>query len=96
MRKRYIVSYDIRDPKRLNRTYKKMRGYGDHLQYSVFLCELSDKEKILMVSDISDIINLSEDSVIIFDLGSIESPAGKKINTIGKTTEIRERSAIII
>ena len=44
MRKKYVVSYDITDPKRLNQICKKMRGYGDTLQYSVFICDLSLKD----------------------------------------------------
>lgn len=96
MRKIYIVSYDIREPKRLNRTYNKMRGYGNHLQYSVFLCDLSEKERIIMVSELMDIINLSEDSVIIFEIGASENNAGKRIKTIGKALEMKERNAIII
>ena len=41
MRNRYFVAYDVMDPARLARTYKKMLGYGDRVQYSVFICSLS-------------------------------------------------------
>jgi len=40
MRSVYLVCYDVADDKRLRKTYKKMRGFGDPVQYSVFRCEL--------------------------------------------------------
>ena len=45
MRNVYLVCYDVADAKRLRRTYRKMRGFGDAVQYSVFRCELSPTEK---------------------------------------------------
>jgi CRISPR-associated protein Cas2 len=37
----YLVSYDIRDPKRWRKAYKIINGYGRSLQYSVFRCQLT-------------------------------------------------------
>ena len=36
-RHRVLVCYDVREPKRLRQTYRTMLGYGDPLQYSVFV-----------------------------------------------------------
>ena len=96
MRRKYVVSYDISDPKRLNRVYRKMRGYGDPIQYSVFFCELSDKEKIILISELNSIINNSTDNVYIFDLASIDSNIEKKITMLGSSLKIESRGAIII
>ncbi|MEM0141718.1 MAG: CRISPR-associated endonuclease Cas2 [Thermoplasmatales archaeon] len=95
MRKRYIVSYDIREPKRLRMVFNKMRGFGNPLQYSMFLCELSDKEKAILVSDLTEIISMTEDSVVIVDLGSAEANLRRKISMIGQTKEVEERNSII-
>ena len=38
MRNRHIVAYDVSDPARLRRVHRKMNGFGDALQYSVFAC----------------------------------------------------------
>ena len=46
MRQTYIVTYDVCDPKRLRRVFKTLKGYGDHLQLSVFRCELSHRELV--------------------------------------------------
>jgi CRISPR-associated protein Cas2 len=46
-----------------------MEGYGMRIQYSVFICDLSDRERVLMRSDIEILMKPSEDSVMVVDLG---------------------------
>jgi CRISPR-associated protein Cas2 len=41
-RLRYLVSYDISDPKRLRKVARSLEGFGVRLQYSVFECPLDD------------------------------------------------------
>jgi CRISPR-associated protein Cas2 len=84
MRRRYLVWYDIRDPKRLRATHKVLVGHGDPLQYSVFLCDLSGVERTRLVSRLKKVINEASDSVAIFDLGPT-GPSGpaRRIETIG-------------
>lgn len=96
MRKRYLISYDIRESSRLLRVHKKLLGYGDPVQYSVFLCELSDREKLILISKISEMMNLAEDSLMIVDLGPSNTKTDKRIQTIGKNMKFRERGAIVI
>lgn len=74
MRNVYLVAYDIADDRRLRRTYKKMQGFGDSLQYSVFRCELTDVERQRLKGELWDILDLSQDRVMIVDLG----PAGRR------------------
>lgn len=49
-----------------------MRGYGDHVQYSVFLCQLTEKDKVVLLSKIKDIIHHGEDQVILISLGRVD------------------------
>jgi CRISPR-associated protein Cas2 len=51
-----------------------MKGYGDPMQYSVFLCDLDPSERVVMRGELRRIMNEREDSVAIVDLGD---PAGK-------------------
>ena len=81
MRNRYLVCYDVADPKRLRRTHSKMLGYGDPVQFSVFECELSRQEIAIMRSDLADILNMSEDRVLIADLGPTDK--GRRAEYIG-------------
>jgi CRISPR-associated protein Cas2 len=68
-RRRYLVAYDIRDDRRLRSIAGCMEGYGTRIQYSVFVCDLSDQEKIIMRGDIEALMKPSEDSVMVVDLG---------------------------
>lgn len=36
VRQWYLVSYDVRESRRLRRVHKWLRGYGEPIQYSVF------------------------------------------------------------
>ena len=68
-RRRYLVAYDIREDRRLRNIASCMEGYGERIQYSVFVCDLSDEEAVLMRSDVEVRMKQSEDSVMIIDLG---------------------------
>jgi CRISPR-associated protein Cas2 len=39
----HLVTYDVRDPKRLRKVAKLLEGYGARLQYSVFRCRLDNE-----------------------------------------------------
>lgn len=81
MRRRYLIAYDIADPVRLRRVCKAMEGYGDRLQYSVFLCDLNPSELIHARADVEERMLLSEDSVVIVDLGA---PGATRIEFVGR------------
>ena len=40
----YLICYDVRDPGRLRKTHKLLKGYGMSLQYSIFRCRLSTRQ----------------------------------------------------
>jgi len=84
-RRRYAVAYDIRDPQRLRRVHGAMKGYGDPLQYSVFLCDLDGSELILMRAELRDLINEREDSVAIIDLGEARGRGMECFEFLGVT-----------
>ena len=57
MRNSYIVSYDISDPKRLRQVFQTMRGWGDHLQYSVFECDLDPRQARQLEARFTHLVN---------------------------------------
>ncbi len=73
MRATYLVCYDIADDKRLRKVFKTCRNHGDHLQYSVFQCDLNAQEKIGLETELGQIIHHEEDQVLIISLGAAES-----------------------
>jgi CRISPR-associated protein Cas2 len=74
-RRRLLIAYDIAEPRRLRQVIKLMEGFGERLQYSVFLCDLNPIERLNWEQQIRDVIRLSEDSVVCIDLGPLTAPA---------------------
>lgn len=96
MRQTYIVTYDICDPKRLRRVFKTLRGYGDHLQLSVFRCELNHRELVELRAELGTIINHDEDQVLFVDVGPVEGRGSTSIAAIGKTYIAPNRHALVV
>ena len=96
MRNRFLVCYDVSDPKRLTRTYKKMNGFGEPAQYSVFICDLSPKERVLLEVALTEILNLKEDRVLIVDMGPSEGRGSESVTILGNAREMPRRSAVIV
>lgn len=96
MRHVYIVTYDISDPRRLRRVYHTMRGFGQHLQLSVFQCDLTPTSRIQMVAALEDAIHHGEDQVLLIDLGLTEARPIKQIEALGRPMSLHERGPVII
>ena len=58
-RRRYLVCYDVRDDGRLRRVHSTVKGYGYPLQYSVFVCDLSDAEKVGLRWDVGEVMDFT-------------------------------------
>lgn len=96
MRNLYLVAYDIRDPKRLRAVFKLMRGHGDHLQYSVFRCELSDRERAELVTRLGEKIKPSEDQVLLVPLGPANGQREVQIHALGLPYVASVHEALVI
>jgi len=92
----YLVAYDIADKKRLRRVYKLMRGFGDHMQYSVFRCVLSPVQRERMLDALHRAIHHREDQVIIIPLGRANAKRSWRMTTVGLPVTHPERSVQVI
>ena len=96
MRQTFIVSYDVSDPKRLRRVFQLLRGWGDHLQLSVFQCELSPRELVALRAGLAEIIHHDEDQVLFIDVGPVEGRGSTSIEALGRAYTCPERHAIVV
>jgi len=96
MRRSYLVCYDIREPRRLHRVHRIVRGYGERWQYSVFFCVLKDIDRVRLQSDLEAEMNLKEDQVVIIDMGPDEKAARNLAATLGQSLPTRESSIMVI
>jgi CRISPR-associated protein Cas2 len=93
-RRRYLVAYDIRDDRRLRSIAICMEGYGTRVQYSVFVCDLSDRERVLMRGDVETLMKTSEDSVMVVDLG--EAGDSSRFLFLGAHVALPTSRAVIV
>jgi CRISPR-associated protein Cas2 len=97
MRNVYLICYDVCDPKRLRRTYKKMCGYGTPVQYSIFRCELSAVERQQLQESLWEIMNWDQDRVMVIDLGPTGARGDECIEFWGDPRmKVPDRRAVIV
>ena len=95
MRNRYLIAYDVADDKRRTRIFKTLMGNGDHVQFSVFLCELNGVELARLKGKLGQAINRRHDQVIILDLGPADSPMDARLECIGMAYSPPARVTVI-
>lgn len=83
MRTTYLVCYDIADDKRLRKVFRICGNFGDHLQYSVFECDLNAVEKLELEAELGDVIEQDEDQVLFVALGPSEGRGDRVITAMG-------------
>ncbi len=93
---RYIVSYDITSDDRRTALFQTLKGFGEHIQYSVFSCELNDTSLMKLQSKVAEIIQHDLDQVLFFDLGPVDGRGGTCITAIGKSYGGRSRRACVL
>src|ERR1700710_1055208 len=85
---RYLVTYDIRSPRRLRRVHDVAVDHGEMLQYSVYVCDLTRQELVGLRARLRKEINLAEDSVSIFDLGSSSGKKATRVEHLGRRSPV--------
>jgi CRISPR-associated protein Cas2 len=96
MRNSYLVCYDISDEKRLRRVFKMMRAWGDHLQLSVFECQLTRMDLARLKGDLANVIHHQEDQVLFVDLGPAEGRGDRVITALGRPYSSVDSPCIIV
>jgi CRISPR-associated protein Cas2 len=96
MRMSYLVCYDISDDKRLRQVFKVMRGFGDHLQFSVFECQLTPMDLARCREELSEIIDHKQDQVLFVNLGPAEGRGDRVITALGKPYAAIDAPCIVV
>jgi len=92
----YLVCYDIRDPKRLRRVHKVLKGYGEAWQFSVFFCVLKDIDRVRLQTDLEEQMNQKEDQAMILDLGPNEKEARETATVIGQPLPEQDSGIVVV
>lgn len=96
MQNSYLVTYDIADAKRLRQVFKTMKNWGNHIQFSVFECLLTNVDLLNCQSELQDIINSAHDQVLFVNLGPAHGRGDRVITALGKPHHEIDTSSTII
>jgi CRISPR-associated protein Cas2 len=96
VRNTFLVCYDICHDRRLARVHKTMRGFGDHLQYSIFECQFTPTDLARCRHTLSEIIDHREDQVLFVDLGPVEGRGDSVVTALGKPYNPIDSPCIIV
>ena len=83
MRHTYLVCYDIAADRRRDRVFKICKNYGEHLQFSVFECDLTPAERTQLERELSEVMKLDADQALFVSLGPSEGRGERVITSIG-------------
>lgn len=75
----YLISYDIADPRRLQRVHAFLKKHAMPVQYSVFLARVSERRLVSLLAEINQRIDPRSDDVRAYPL-----PADCEAVTLGR------------
>lgn len=93
-----LITYDVNitspaGQKRLRQVAKACLDYGKRVQNSVFECVLTEAQFVLLKDRLSEIINLSDDSIIFYKLGNNWK---RHVERIGKENSVDVTDTLIL
>ena len=94
-RNRFLVTYDVVDDGRRSKVFRTLCDHGEHLQFSVFQCDLDAREVIALRSALHGQIHHEEDQVLMVDLGPSDGAAERRVQSIGRPYARTDRVRII-
>lgn len=94
-RVRYLLAYDIRDERRLRRVHLVAKDFGEPLQYSLFICDLTRAELVGLRTRLMEEMHLGVDSVAIIDIGEPDGRAVRSMEFLGHRRPLPEQGPTI-
>jgi CRISPR-associated protein Cas2 len=92
--KKWLIIYDIKNEKRLNKVAKIINEYGERVQKSVFECEANDKVIERIRTRVNKVIE-QEDYIVYFEI--CESDWQKRMKYGPKVNiDVEEKSFYIV
>jgi len=75
-----VVSYDVVSDKQRTKLLKLLKGYGTHVQYSVFECDLDALQIARLKRELAELIDPHTDSVRLYPL---DVAAVRRVQVLG-------------
>lgn len=93
---RYVLAYDVPDDRRRTRLAKVLSQYGDRVQYSVFVADLSPAARVRLLDAAEIVLNLAEDSLLLCDLGLAVGVEEARFSYLGQSRPITSSDSFVM
>lgn len=81
-----VIAYDIPNQRRRTRIMKLLQGYGEHVQESVFECDLKAGVYRQLRKRLNDLLDLEQDNLRLYHLCRADVP---RIEGLGVGREVQ-------
>ena len=92
----YLVTYDISCPKRWRKVFTLMHGFGEHVQLSVFRCDLTPVRLAELRAAVDPAIHQDEDQVLIVRIGPTASVVPDAFEVLGRRRDFHPPSPHVV
>ncbi len=93
--RRTLVAYDVPLDRRRTRVAKLLLKYGDRIQYSVFVVDAAPAKVMRLRAELADIVDPDEDSILLCDVGPLDSVDARRFSYVGLTRTITPEGPLI-
>ena len=94
-RRRFLVTYDVANDKRRDRVHRVLLDFGDWIQFSVFICDLTDRERVQLRGRLDERINHREDQILTIDLGLADRDHDQVVAALGREFVLPGRVVVV-
>lgn len=94
-RRLYFCAYDVADDKRRTKLFELLKDHGEHVQFSVFLCELTKSEVAGLIARSRRILHETDDQFLTIDVGKPVASWQDRLQVVGKSWQPQVRAHII-
>lgn len=94
--RRMLVAYDIADDSRRDRVAVALQHYGERVQYSVFVIDGRPADFVRLRAELTGLVDVGTDSILLCDLGSRAQATQMKIEFIGTRPRLTGDSSALI
>lgn len=93
---RYLIAYDVGQDLRRTRLAKTLESFGDRVQYSVFIVDVKPARLVRLRMQLTAMIDLATDSVIVCDLGPVTHGGLTRISHVGLPRTVTGQGPLIL
>lgn len=80
---RFLIAYDIPNDRRRHAISVILQGFGERVQYSVFMINCSPDKIPILLHELEETMDSGEDSILVCDLGASKLVDSKVISRLG-------------